>query len=100
MDRRAPRGDMFARIHGAPDVESSASELCPRLHGHGGPRDRQTRWHTRRAVDVFAEGGRRAEPPVDVKILHAKIGALALENDLLGHALGNAGLGTASSAKR
>ena len=48
-------------------------------------------------ADVFADGGRRAEPPVDVKTLHAKIGQLALENDFLEHALGKAGL---LSAKR
>ena len=44
------------------------------------------------ATDVFGEGGRRAEPPVDVKGLHAKIGELTLENDFLEHALGKAGL--------
>ena len=49
------------------------------------------------AADVFADGGRRTDPPVDVKTLHAKIGALALENDFLEHALGKAGL---LSAKR
>ena len=48
-------------------------------------------------ADVFAEGGRRTEPPVDVKTLHAKIGELPLENDFLEHALGKAGL---LSAKR
>ncbi len=30
---------------------------------------------------MFGEPGRAAEPPVDVKTLHAKIGELALEND-------------------
>ena len=45
----------------------------------------------RAAADVFAEG-RRTEPPVDVKGLHAKIGELTLENDFLEHALGKAGL--------
>ena len=49
------------------------------------------------AADVFTDGGRRTEPPVDVKTLHAKIGELALENDFLEHALGKAGL---PSAKR
>ena len=33
------------------------------------------------AVDVFAAGGRPAEPPVDVTALHAKIGEITLEND-------------------
>jgi transposase len=32
------------------------------------------------------------EPNVDVKILHAKIGELTLENDFLSGALGKAGL--------
>jgi transposase len=33
-----------------------------------------------------------APPAVDVKTLHAKIGALTLENDFLADALGKAGL--------
>jgi transposase len=50
------------------------------------------------AVDVFsAGGGRTAEPVVDVKALHAKIGELTLENDFLEGALSKAGL---LSAKR
>ena len=39
-----------------------------------------------RAGDVFA-GSERAEPAVDVKALHAKIGQLTLENDFLAGAL-------------
>jgi hypothetical protein len=35
---------------------------------------------------VFADG-RPAEPPVDVKTLHAKVGELTLENDFLDRAL-------------
>jgi transposase len=51
------------------------------------------------AADVFGpgSGGRTAEPAVDVKSLHAKIGALTLENDFLEGALTKAGL---LSAKR
>ena len=33
------------------------------------------------AADVFALGGQPADPPVDVTALHAKIGAITLEND-------------------
>lgn len=47
------------------------------------------------AAGVFGSGV-AAEPPVDVKTLHAKIGELALENDCLEHALGKAGLLTQS----
>jgi transposase len=35
--------------------------------------------------------GRPVEPPVDVKTLHAKIGEITLENDLLERALTKAG---------
>jgi transposase-like protein len=51
------------------------------------------------AAGVFGPGGgsATAEPPVDVKSLHAKIGELTLENDFLEGALTKAGL---LSAKR
>ena len=46
------------------------------------------------AADVFGSGGSNgtAQPAVDVKSLHAKIGALTLENDFLEGALSKAGL--------
>jgi transposase-like protein len=49
------------------------------------------------AALVFEGGTKPAEPPVDLKALHAKIGQLALENDFLEGALSKAGL---LSAKR
>ena len=51
------------------------------------------------AADVFGPGGGSvaAQPAVDVKSLHAKIGELTLENDFLEGALTKAGL---LSAKR
>ena len=51
------------------------------------------------AADVFGPGvsNASAEPTVDVKSLHAKIGELTLENDFLEKALTKAGL---LSAKR
>ena len=51
------------------------------------------------AAGVFGagSGGETAAPPVDVKTLHAKIGALTLEVDFLASALGKAGV---TSAKR
>ena len=45
-----------------------------------------------RATDVFAAGDSTLEPPVDVKVLHAKIGELTLENDFLETALTKAGV--------
>jgi transposase len=46
------------------------------------------------AADVFDPGGSgvAAQPAVDVKTLHAKIGELTLENDFLEGALSKAGL--------
>ncbi len=51
------------------------------------------------AADVFGPSGgsAAAQPAIDVKSLHAKIGELALENDFLEGALSKAGL---LSAKR
>ena len=51
------------------------------------------------AVGVFGSGpaGGSAAPAVDLKVLHAKIGELTLENDFLSGALSKAGL---LSAKR
>jgi len=51
------------------------------------------------ATGVFGSGpsGNEAAPAVDLKVLHAKIGELTLENDFLAGALGKAGL---LSAKR
>jgi len=51
------------------------------------------------AANVFGPGGGNggAQPAIDVKSLHAKIGELALENDFLEGALSKAGL---LSAKR
>lgn len=51
------------------------------------------------AADVFGRSGGNsaAQPSVDVKLLHAKIGELTLENDFLEGALTKAGL---LSAKR
>ncbi len=51
------------------------------------------------ATGVFGEALKgAAEPAIDVKTLHAKIGELTLENDFLSGALGKAGL--LPSAKR
>ncbi|NKJ49865.1 hypothetical protein CIC12_24640 [Burkholderia sp. SG-MS1] len=45
----------------------------------------------KRGAQVFALGKASAEPAGDVKVLHAKIGQLALQNDFLERALGKAG---------
>jgi transposase len=46
-----------------------------------------------RVSEVFETGkSTTGEPPVDVTVLHAKIGQLTLENDFLSGALSKAGL--------
>lgn len=60
-----------------------------------------TTWRTQLlegAAGVFGADSPAAEPVVDVKTLHAKIGELTLVNDFLAGALGKAGL--LPSAKR
>jgi transposase len=49
------------------------------------------------AVGLFGGEAVEAAPAVDIKVLHAKIGELTLENDFLAGALSKAGL---LSAKR
>ena len=49
------------------------------------------------AAGVFGAGSVAAEPSIDLKALHAKIGELTLENDFLSGALNKAGI---VSAKR
>ena len=59
-----------------------------------------TQWKARLlegAAGLFEGRSERAEPGIDLKALHAKIGELTLENDFLEGALGKAGL---LSAKR
>jgi transposase-like protein len=54
-----------------------------------------TQWKVQlleRMSEVFDRPGGSEAPPVDVKVLHAKIGELTLENDFLEGALTKAGL--------
>ncbi len=44
------------------------------------------------AAEIFGPNGGTAPPVVDVKLVHAKIGELTLENDFLEGALSKAGL--------
>ena len=73
--------------------DKTLSELAKQFDVHP---NQITEWKNQlveRSAAVFdGAGGGKAEPPVDLKALHAKIGQLALENDFLESALIKAGM--------
>jgi transposase-like protein len=72
--------------------EKTVTEIGQRFDVHPNQVTEWRRQLLERAAEVFGGGAMPAQPPVDLKVLHAKIGQLALENDFLESALTKAGM--------
>jgi len=91
--RRNHSADFKAKVAlAAVRGDRTLSELASQFDVHP---NQITQWKTQlleRVAQVFGGASGPTEKPVDLKVLHAKIGELALENDFLEGALAKAGL--------
>jgi transposase-like protein len=96
MSRR-PRRNHSAAFKAKVAIEalSDGKTIAEIAHKHDVHPNQVTEWRRQlieRAAGVFGGVVTAEAPPVDLKVLHAKIGQLTLENDFLEGALSKAGL--------
>lgn len=72
--------------------EKTVTEIAQRFEVHPNQVTEWRRQLLERAADVFGGTATPAQPAIDVRALHAKIGQLTLENDFLESALTKAGM--------
>ena len=90
--RRKHSGSFKAKVAlAALAGDKTLAELAHQFEVHPNQITQWKKQLSEQAADIF-EYGKKPNPPVDLKTLHAKIGQLTLENDFLEGALNKAGL--------
>lgn len=90
--RRKHSGSFKAKVAlAALAGDKTLAELSQQFEVHPNQITQWKKQLSEQAADIFGNG-KKSEPPIDLKTLHAKIGQLTLENDFLEGALTKAGL--------